>query len=150
MSLVKSLPNTFIKNRRTWTVIKDQFPVLAHWRYSCLCSIYIPVFRLSGIPTDHLPRLDSDNNNRAGKLAVPTSKNSSRGIKQQPDESASNSNNNNNNNRNRIANQSSNRKQESQPSTQKSPTLYDYHDIYPSQAVFAIDRSSNQTSVADP
>jgi hypothetical protein len=77
-------------------------------------------------------------------LAVPSSKNSSRGIKQQPDESVSNSNSNNNNNvnnnnnRNRIANPSSNRKQESQPATQKSPTLYDYHDIYPSQAGFAI------------
>jgi hypothetical protein len=84
-------------------------------------------------------------------LAVPTSKNSSRGTKQQPDESGVNSNSNNNNNlnnnnnRNRIANPSSNRKQESQPSTQKSPTLYDYHDIYPSQAGFAINRSSNLT-----
>jgi hypothetical protein len=84
-------------------------------------------------------------------LAVPSSKNSSRGIKQQPDESGVNSNSNNNNNlnnnnnRNRIANPSSNRKQESQPATQKSPTLYDYHDIYPSQAGFAINSSSNPT-----
>jgi hypothetical protein len=47
MTLVKSLHNTFIKNKRTWTVIKDQFPDLAHRWYSCLCLIYSPVFDVS-------------------------------------------------------------------------------------------------------
>jgi hypothetical protein len=47
MTLVKSLHNSFIKNRRTWTVIKDQFPVLAHRRYSCLYLNFSPVFDVS-------------------------------------------------------------------------------------------------------